>query len=89
MHFKCSYDIPYGHKKKIWTLDISGMSSTRPTINKEACTECGTCYLYCPTGAIFFDDGGIHVTFDFCKGCGTCAQECPTTAIVMMEISGE
>ena len=89
MHFKSDYDIPYGHKEKLWTLDTTGMSDLRPAINKETCTECGTCYLYCPTGAILFDDSGIHVVSDFCKGCGTCAKECPTTAILMMEIKGE
>ena len=89
MRFKSRYDIPYGHKKKLMAFDISGMSSMRPKINEKDCVMCGTCYLYCPPGAIFIDDTGIHVTFEYCKGCGTCVKECPTTAIVMMEIKGE
>jgi pyruvate ferredoxin oxidoreductase delta subunit len=89
MRFESDFDIPYGHKKRLWTLDIKGMSSLRPNINKETCNECGTCYLYCPTGAIVFDDSGIQVVSEFCKGCGICAKECPFTAILMMEIREE
>lgn len=89
MRLKSDFDIPYGHKEKVLTLEISGMSTSKPVIQKEACTECGTCYLYCPTGAVSYDDNGIYVVSKFCKGCGICVKECPTKAISMMEISGE
>lgn len=85
MRFKSRYDIPYGHKRMM-TLDISGMSSERPKIVRDACIECGNCCLFCPTGAVSLDDDGIHVILEFCKGCGTCSRECPATAIAMIEI---
>ena len=87
MQLRSNYDIPYGHKEELLMSEISGMASSRPKLEKEKCSECGTCYLYCPTGAVSFDSSGIHFVFEFCKGCGICEHECPSKAILMMEIN--
>ncbi len=60
--------------------------SIRPEINREKCTKCGICWIYCPDAAVRVDESGNHeVDYDYCKGCGICAHECPRGAIVMVE----
>jgi pyruvate ferredoxin oxidoreductase delta subunit len=53
----------------------------RPVIDKEKCTRCGLCVLYCPEAVI-----GRLITIDltFCKGCGIYAHECTKRAIAMV-----
>jgi pyruvate ferredoxin oxidoreductase delta subunit len=57
----------------------------RPVIDLEKCTSCYRCYLVCPDGTIFKDEGKVAVDLDFCKGCGVCAYECPVKAIEMVK----
>lgn len=83
MRLKSKYDVPYGHKERLLTVAISGMRSSDPVIQRQVCCRCGTCYLYCPTGAIEFDEGGYKINLNFCKGCGICVKECPSNAIFM------
>jgi pyruvate ferredoxin oxidoreductase delta subunit len=49
------------------------------------CTKCLLCTIYCPDGAIRWNQktGDIEFDLNFCKGCGICANECPTKAITM------
>jgi len=61
--------------------------SQRPVLNREKCTYCGLCYIYCPDGT--YQDMGPEEKFykadlDYCKGCGICAYECPADAIEMV-----
>jgi len=58
--------------------------SKRPIWDKEKCTSCLICFIYCPDSAIIIEDGKmIGIDLDYCKGCGICAQECPKKAIKM------
>ena len=62
--------------------------SQRPIIDKEKCTKCGLCYIYCPEGCICqTEDGYFETNLFYCKGCGICASECPprASAITMIE----
>ena len=60
----------------------------RPIINKELCTKCGICWMYCPEGVIRKnEEGDYEVDFSFCKGCGVCAKECPNKSIEMIRES--
>ncbi len=60
--------------------------SQRPIYDKEKCTACGLCYLYCPDAAIKrLEDGKIEIDYYFCKGCGICSTECPVDAISMVK----
>ncbi|MEM3550622.1 MAG: 4Fe-4S binding protein [Candidatus Bathyarchaeia archaeon] len=60
----------------------------RPNIQRETCSKCMICWLYCPDGVIRRDQEGYpEIDYNFCKGCGICANECPKKAIEMMEES--
>jgi pyruvate ferredoxin oxidoreductase delta subunit len=60
-----------------------------PEIDREKCTKCTLCHIYCPEGAIKMrEDGYTEVDLDYCKGCGICAKECPVKCIVMVRKSG-
>ena len=61
--------------------------SQRPILDRDKCTYCRLCWVYCPEGA--YEDMGeeekyFKVDLDFCKGCGICANECPRTALTMV-----
>jgi len=57
-----------------------------PLRDKEKCTRCGLCYLYCPDAAVrLTGDGFFEVDKDYCKGCGICSRECWFGAISMAE----
>jgi len=46
------------------------------------CTECDTCFTFCPDFAIRKKpEGGYEVDLSYCKGCGVCAEECPRGAM--------
>ncbi len=48
-----------------------------------ACTQCDTCMIQCPEGAISKTEGGYVIDYNKCTGCRVCVQECPTSAIDM------
>ena len=47
------------------------------------CNACGTCFVFCPDGAITWDEGPV-VDLEFCKGCGICVAECPGHAAILV-----
>ena len=53
----------------------------RPVIKVDKCHQCGSCYLYCPTGCISERGTYFAADLDYCKGCGICARVCPVDAI--------
>ncbi len=56
----------------------------RPVMNKQKCTKCLICWLYCPEGAVkLTKEEAPKVDLTYCKGCGICAEECPMKAITM------
>jgi pyruvate ferredoxin oxidoreductase delta subunit len=54
----------------------------RPVIDKNRCTDCRTCSLCCPDGAIDFNR--VEIDLNYCKGCGICVRMCPSKAISMI-----
>jgi pyruvate formate lyase activating enzyme len=44
------------------------------TIN--LCANCGECVKACPTGAVFYQDGGIHYDIERCCLCDECIKTC-------------
>ena len=58
-----------------------------PVFDKEKCTQCGTCWIFCPLAVVYEDDDGyFDVDTEFCRACGVCAHECPAGAITMERI---
>lgn len=58
--------------------------SEKPIWDKEKCTSCLICFIYCPDSSIQVKDGKMTgIDYDFCKGCGICAKECPVKVIKM------
>ncbi len=52
--------------------------SDKPIWDKEKCTNCLICWIFCPDSAIIVDDGKVTgIDYRYCKGCGICAEECP------------
>lgn len=59
--------------------------SKKPVRDKEKCTRCLICWIFCPDSAISWNGKDINFNLDFCKGCGICAEECPVKCIEMEE----
>ncbi len=47
------------------------------------CNACGTCFVFCPDGAITWGDGPV-IDYEFCKGCGICVAECPGHSLILI-----
>jgi indolepyruvate ferredoxin oxidoreductase alpha subunit len=62
------------------TARRTGVKRGRYTVDREACTGCGTCVRFgCP--AIEFADEKAQIN-ELCSGCAVCVQLCPVGAIV-------
>ncbi|MCL1918329.1 MAG: 2-oxoacid:acceptor oxidoreductase family protein [Peptococcaceae bacterium] len=65
---------------------VSGQTGTwrleRPVINKDTCTSCLLCWVFCPEAVI--EKETLDIDYTYCKGCGVCAEECPAKAINMI-----
>lgn len=60
--------------------------SEMPEYNRDKCTDCMLCWIFCPDLSIIVKDKKmIGIDYDYCKGCGICAKECPVDAIQMVE----
>jgi len=47
-----------------------------------ACTQCGYCVSYCPTGAIGVVNGVVIINYSVCSGCLACVKACPIGALI-------
>ena len=59
---------------------LEGVSTL--TLDKEACTGCGTCENVCPHGVFEISNKKAFIRdLDGCMECGACANNCPDNAI--------
>lgn len=65
--------------------DTGGWRTERPELDREGCTGCLICWMYCPESSIERRGEGVKIDLKYCKGCGICAEECPVDAIEMKE----
>ncbi len=56
----------------------------RPVVNKEQCTGCWTCWIFCPDACVIKTEDGVDFNYKYCKGCGLCEANCPSGAISMV-----
>ncbi len=54
-----------------------------PVYQEDACSQCDTCLIQCPEGAISKTEGGYVIDEIKCTGCRVCVEECPTSALDM------
>ncbi len=60
-------------------------------IDREACTECGSCVANCPESALTLseiDDRFVPTLTGKCTGCGICYAICPRTRVFWDELLG-
>ena len=58
----------------------------KPVRDKEKCTDCLFCWIYCPDSCVLVKDGKITgIDYEHCKGCGICAEVCPKKCIEMIK----
>ena len=61
-----------------------GEDAWYPTLDKDACAECGKCLEFCPFGVYEMVNDRVTVVHpQHCKNnCPACARQCPTSAII-------
>jgi len=61
-----------------------GEDAWYPTLDKDACAECGKCFEFCPFGVYEMVNDRVTVVHpQQCKNnCPACARQCPTSAII-------
>jgi pyruvate ferredoxin oxidoreductase delta subunit len=86
MEFQTKYPGPWVDidKNDLLTNDVADWRYHTPEVDKDKCSHCGQCYLYCPTGCIEDMDTYYEANLLFCKGCGICAKVCPPKVIRMI-----
>ncbi|GCE18008.1 DUF362 domain-containing protein [Dictyobacter kobayashii] len=69
------------------TIYNSGLVGTRPQINQERCTRCGTCVETCPLPNVI-DLQILKINYQSCQRCLLCYEQCPEHAISVKGYSG-
>lgn len=45
------------------------------------CIRCGNCVKACPYGALYLDEKGMGINWEYCNHCFRCVKACPTKAM--------
>ncbi|MDD3079762.1 MAG: ATP-binding protein [Paludibacter sp.] len=61
------------------------ISGDKALIDKDLCTNCGSCVNYCRFDAIHEINGEISIYETACDGCKLCSRICPAGAITMVQ----
>lgn len=77
--------IPLSKPKKGASGKTGMWRTEKPVLDKERCTNCLLCWVFCPESAIYRTEDKVEIDYEYCKGCGVCADECARGAIKMEE----
>lgn len=55
----------------------------RPILDRDRCTECLQCWIFCPDSCITRTEDGLDYNLKYCKGCGICQAVCKAGAVSM------
>ena len=77
--------IPLSKPKKGASGKTGMWRTEKPVLDRERCTNCLLCWIFCPESAIYRTEDKIEIDYEYCKGCGVCANECARGAIKMEE----
>ena len=83
-HLTCGFggalkNVGMGCASKGGKLDMHSLS--KPTIDRDTCTQCLQCYEYCAYDAIKKTKKGVTIDRTVCTGCCGCMSICPERAI--------
>jgi pyruvate ferredoxin oxidoreductase delta subunit len=82
MALKTPYPAPIG--KELYVVKTGEWRFQKPVVDREKCTRCGICFIFCPTNSVSEKEESYEADLDTCKGCGICANECHAAAITMV-----
>lgn len=88
MKYKSKYITPIGCEG-MYEINTGDWRTERPVMDKDKCTNCGICFLYCPVFSIEKKNEEFVIDYSYCKGCAICEHECPTGAIKMVPEEGK
>lgn len=87
-HFKCHEMTGFGGAVKNVGMGCASRegklaqhSNVAPVVDQSNCTGCGTCYKWCPAGAIIVEGKKASIDAKICIGCGKCIIVCPEKTI--------
>ena len=84
MELKLKYEGPWGDVGDVFCFPTGSFRYHRPVMKSSKCSQCGWCYIYCPTGSIVNEARRFAIDLTYCKGCGVCASICSVNAIMMV-----
>jgi len=83
--FTSRYEAAWSNSEEpLLSLDTGTWRTRRPVVDKEKCTYCELCALYCPPQCMIDLKDHFVPNLDFCKGCGICVKECPPGTATMV-----
>ena len=83
--FRSRFEGSWADPKTMHILPTGEWRFQRPVTKVEKCSQCGWCYIFCPTGCIENRGTYFGANLDYCKGCSICAHVCPVDAIRMVQ----
>lgn len=89
MKLRLKSELPHSEPSVMFFFNSGEIKVQSPHLNREKCTHCGTCYLYCPVMCICDKNSFFETDLSFCKGCGICAKVCHSKAITMVRVEAD